>query len=46
MGQFTPSMHGFDGTVQISLPGFPMPLDQCGIATTQEMAAEFLFNQV
>jgi hypothetical protein len=38
-------MHGFDGVVQVSLPGFPTPLDQCVIATTQEMAAEFPFNQ-
>jgi hypothetical protein len=43
-GQFTPSVHGFHGAVDVSLPGFPMPLDKRVIASTQE-TADFPFNQ-
>ena len=44
MGQFTPSVHGFNSSVQVSFPGFPIPLNERVIATRQEMAAEFPFN--
>jgi hypothetical protein len=43
-GQFTPSVHGYHGAVDVSLPGFPTPLDKRVIASTQE-SAEFPFNQ-
>jgi len=43
-GQFTPSVHGYHGAVDVSLPGFPTPLDKRVIASTQE-TAEFPFNQ-
>ncbi|KAN0111251.1 pyranose dehydrogenase 3 [Russula decolorans] len=43
-GQFTPSVHGFHGAVDVSLPGFPTPLDKRVIASTQE-TANFPFNQ-
>jgi hypothetical protein len=43
-GQFTPSVHGFHGAVDVSLPGFPNPLDKRVIASTQE-DVEFPFNQ-
>ena len=44
MGQFTPSVHGFNSSVQVSFPGLPIPLNERVIATRQEMAAEFPFN--
>jgi hypothetical protein len=43
-GQFIPSVHGFHGAVDVSLPGFPTPLDKRVIASTRE-TAEFPFNQ-
>jgi hypothetical protein len=43
-GQFTPSVHGYHGAVDVSLPGFPTPLDKRVIASTQE-TTEFPFNQ-
>jgi hypothetical protein len=43
-GQFIPSVHGFHGAVDVSLPGYLTPLDERVIASTQE-TAEFPFNQ-
>lgn len=43
-GQFIPSVHGYHGAVDVSLPGFPTPLDKRVIASTQE-TPEFPFNQ-
>lgn len=43
-GQFTPSVHGYDGALDVSLPGFTTPLDKHVIASTQE-TADFPFNQ-
>ncbi|KAF9457987.1 hypothetical protein BDZ94DRAFT_1226987 [Collybia nuda] len=41
-GQFTPSAHGTDGLLQVSLPGFSTPLDQRIVDTLEEME-EFTF---
>jgi len=45
-GEYTPSVHGTNGPLLISVGGsVPAPIDPRVIATTQEMAAEFPFNQ-
>ncbi|KAF9481638.1 alcohol oxidase [Pholiota conissans] len=44
-GQFIPSLHGFNGEVSVSLPGFNMTIDPRVINTTQELSAEFPYNQ-
>ncbi|KAF9500024.1 aryl-alcohol oxidase precursor [Pleurotus eryngii] len=43
-GEFIPAVHGTNGSVSISLPGFPTPLDDRVLATTQEQSEEFFFN--
>lgn len=43
-GQFIPSTHRTDGLLQVSLPGFPTPLDQRVMDTLKELA-EFPFME-
>lgn len=43
-GQFNPSVHGFNGLVGVSLPGFPTPIDNKVIEATQQLGGEFKFN--
>ncbi|KAF9489097.1 aryl-alcohol oxidase-like protein [Pleurotus eryngii] len=43
-GQFTPSLHGYEGPLFTSLPGFLTEIDDRVLATTQELA-EFSFNE-
>ncbi|KAF4571035.1 hypothetical protein EYR36_001695 [Pleurotus pulmonarius] len=43
-GEFIPAVHGTNGSVSISLPGFRTPLDDRVLATTQEQSEEFFFN--
>jgi hypothetical protein len=42
--QFIPSLHSFTGEVPISLPVFNQSIDARVIATTQQLAQEFPFN--
>ncbi|KAF5316281.1 hypothetical protein D9619_006817 [Psilocybe cf. subviscida] len=42
-GQFSPSVHGFNGINSVSLYGFPEPIDGRVIETTKQLA-EFPFN--
>ncbi|KAJ7187798.1 aryl-alcohol oxidase precursor [Mycena filopes] len=42
-GQFNPAVHGFDGINTVSLAGFPSPVDDRVIETTEELS-EFFFN--
>ncbi|KAF7357765.1 Alcohol oxidase [Mycena venus] len=42
-GQFNPAVHGFNGINSVTLSGFPSPIDDRVIETTQELA-EFPFN--
>lgn len=44
-GQFIPSLHGFNGETSVSLPGFNMTIDPRVINTTQELSAEFPYNE-
>ncbi|KAJ8689751.1 hypothetical protein PTI98_012620 [Pleurotus ostreatus] len=43
-GQFLPELHGTKGAINISLPGFPTPLDSRVLATLDEQKEEFSFN--
>lgn len=43
-GQFEPSVHGFNGSILTTLPGFPSALDPRILATTAEDPLEFPFN--
>lgn len=43
-GQFTPNLHGYEGPLFTSLPGFLTEIDDRVLATTQELA-EFPFNE-
>lgn len=43
-GQYNPTVHGTSGPVEISLPGWPTPLDDRVIATTQNLSSEYPFN--
>ncbi|KAI0045450.1 GMC oxidoreductase [Auriscalpium vulgare] len=43
-GQFDPSLHGDRGPLLPTLPGFPSPLDQRLLATTEEDSGRFPFN--
>ncbi|KAG7439444.1 aryl-alcohol oxidase precursor [Guyanagaster necrorhizus] len=43
-GQFNPEVHGFDGILSITLPGYPRGTDQRVIQTTSDLADEFPFN--
>jgi choline dehydrogenase-like flavoprotein len=44
-GQFIPSLHGFNGETLVSLPGYNMTIDPRVINTTQELSAEFPYNE-
>ncbi|KAH6896413.1 hypothetical protein BKA70DRAFT_1198967 [Coprinopsis sp. MPI-PUGE-AT-0042] len=44
-GQYTPSLHSTTGALPKSLPGFSFGVDGRVIATTQELSAEFPYNQ-
>ncbi|KIM43770.1 GMC oxidoreductase [Hebeloma cylindrosporum] len=43
-GQFIPSLHGFDGEVSVSLPGFNLSIDARVMATTGQLP-EFPYNE-
>ncbi|KDR79239.1 hypothetical protein GALMADRAFT_223476 [Galerina marginata CBS 339.88] len=43
-GQFIPSLHGFNGEVSTSLPGYNQTIDPRVLATTKQLA-EFPYNQ-
>lgn len=43
-GEFTPSAHGTNGLLSVSLPGHPTPLDDKVMATTEEFRDVFPFN--
>lgn len=43
-GQFDPSVHSTSGIVSVSLAGFPQPIDDRVIKTTDELIKEFPFN--
>ncbi|KAF8965582.1 pyranose dehydrogenase [Flammula alnicola] len=40
-GDFDPSVHGFDGLMFVSLPGFPQPIDDMVLNVTKELPSEF-----
>ncbi|KAG6855735.1 hypothetical protein H0H87_011405 [Tephrocybe sp. NHM501043] len=44
-GQFTPSIHGFNGLAGVSLSNFPTPIDSMVINATKQLGSEFAFNQ-
>ncbi|KAF5337359.1 hypothetical protein D9611_002938 [Ephemerocybe angulata] len=44
-GQYTPSLHGTNGVLPKSLPGYSVATDSRIIATTRELSSEFPFNQ-
>ncbi len=39
--QFDPSVHGFDGMLFTSLPGFPQPSDDMVLATSKQLPDDF-----
>lgn len=43
--QYIPSLHGFNGVLPKSLPGYSLSIDKRVIATTKELPEEFPFNQ-
>ncbi|KAK0201309.1 alcohol oxidase [Desarmillaria ectypa] len=43
-GQYNPEVHGFDGTLSVTLPGYPRGTDNRVIQTTSDLADEFPFN--
>ncbi|KAF8585897.1 GMC oxidoreductase [Ramaria rubella] len=43
-GQFNPAVHSFTGINAVSLAGFPYPIDEMVIQTTQQLSEEFPFN--
>ncbi|TFK33728.1 aryl-alcohol-oxidase from pleurotus Eryingii [Crucibulum laeve] len=44
-GQFDPTIHGTDGMLPISLPGFSQSIDDRIIETTKQLSNEFPFNE-
>lgn len=43
-GQYNPSVHGYDGILNVSLAGFPAPTDGRVLATIEELGQEFTYN--
>ncbi|KZT22397.1 GMC oxidoreductase [Neolentinus lepideus HHB14362 ss-1] len=43
-GQYDPAAHGYSGINSVTLPGYPTPIDQRVLKTTQELSSEFPFN--
>ena len=43
-GQFDPTVHGFHGVNHVSLDGFPTPIDEMVIKTTEQLPEDFPFN--
>ncbi|ESK86158.1 aryl-alcohol oxidase [Moniliophthora roreri MCA 2997] len=43
-GQFDPSIHSLTGMNSVSLPGYPQPIDERVLATSEELGGEFAFN--
>ncbi|RDB16258.1 Pyranose dehydrogenase 1 [Hypsizygus marmoreus] len=44
-GQYTPSVHGFNGLVGNGLPNFPTPIDGKVITATSQLGGEWAYNQ-
>ncbi|KAG6810502.1 hypothetical protein H0H92_011599, partial [Tricholoma furcatifolium] len=44
-GQFNPAFHGFNGTLSVSLAGYPEATSPRIIQTTQELPEDFPFNE-
>ncbi|KAK0212183.1 aryl-alcohol oxidase precursor [Desarmillaria ectypa] len=44
-GEFTPSVHNFDGMNSVSLPGYPRTIDERVIQATGELPDEFPYNE-
>ncbi|EMD33860.1 hypothetical protein CERSUDRAFT_117387 [Gelatoporia subvermispora B] len=44
-GEVNPAVHGTNGPIQVSLPGFPSEIDQLIINTTEELPSAFPFNE-
>lgn len=44
-GQFTPSVHGFNGITSVSLTGFPQGIGPRIVQTTQELSGDFPYNE-
>lgn len=42
-GEFDPTVHGFDGLLLTSLPGFPQPADDMVAAVPKQLPNEFPF---
>ncbi|KAF8645721.1 hypothetical protein AX16_007589 [Volvariella volvacea WC 439] len=42
-GQFLPEAHGFNGTLLVSLPGYPTPIDDLVLSATEQ--TEFFYNE-
>lgn len=39
-----PSVHG-NGPVQVSVPGFPLPIDNIVVSASNELGGRFVFNE-
>lgn len=44
-GQFDPSVHGYNGTTSVSLPGYPLDTDNLILQATSQLPDEFPYNQ-
>lgn len=44
-GEFTPSVHGFNGVNAVSLAGFPTPIDARVINATHQLGGDYKFVQ-
>jgi hypothetical protein len=43
-GQFDPLLHGYNGMVSVTLPGFSWPIDSMVVNATRQLPNEFPYN--
>lgn len=44
LGEADPSVHG-NGPVEVSVPGFPLPLDDIVVSASKQLGGRFAFNE-